>query len=264
MNSSRTQIVATLGPASGLEPLVSKLIDAGMDVARLNFSHGTHDDHAAYVAALRAAAEQQGKRIPIIQDLSGPRGITAGGHAFDDAKDVLTDKDLSDLEWGIAQQVEYVAQSYVGSAAHVTRLKNEIASRGAVIPVIAKIERKEAVDAIDAIIAVADAIMVARGDLGLAVPPENIPFIERDVIARCNTAGKPVIVATQMLYSMVENSEPTRAEVTDEEFAILFGADAVMLSDETARGKYPVEAVQWMERIAHRAEREQSRTPLSL
>ncbi len=262
--SSRTQIVATLGPDSGVEPLVSQLVTAGMDVARLNFSHGTYEEHAGYISALRAAARTAGKRIPIIQDLSGPRGKTEDGHAYDDEKTILTEKDLRDLDFGVAQQVEWIAQSYVGRASDVELLKAAIRERGASIPVIAKIERAEAVHDLDAIIAAADAVMVARGDLGLAVPPEDIPFIERDIVTKCNAAKKPVIVATQMLYSMVEHPEPTRAEVTDEEFAILSGADAVMLSDETARGKFPLEAVTWMERIALRAEKEHVRETLAL
>ena len=254
--SSRTQIVATLGPTSGREPLVSQLIEAGMDIVRLNFSHGTYEEHAAYIAYTRAAAARLGKQIPIIQDLSGPRGKTDDGHAYDDDKDIITVKDLADLDFGVAQGVEYVAQSYVGSAVDVVRLRDEIAKRGGRMPVIAKIERAEAVAHFDEILIAADAIMIARGDLGLAVPLEDIPLIERDIITKCNTAGKPVIVATQMLYSMVDNPAPTRAEVTDEEYAIFMGADAVMLSDETARGAYPVEAVTYMERIAVRAEQE--------
>lgn len=262
--SSRTQIVATIGPSSSSEDTIARLIDAGMDVVRLNFSHGTYEEHAAFIAVVRRLSAERGKRLPIVQDLSGPRGKTDDGHAFDEDKSILTEKDLRDLEFGIAQKVEYIAQSYVGSAADVQLLKSEMTKRGVSIPVIAKIERAEAVKDFDAILAVADAIMVARGDLGLAVPIEDIPFIERDIIRTCNAAGKPVIVATQMLYSMVENPEPTRAEVTDEEFAILTGADAVMLSDETARGKYPVEAVTVMERIAVRAEKERSDVPHAL
>jgi pyruvate kinase len=227
-----------------------------MDVARLNFSHGIYEEHAAYIAAVRAAAERLGKRIPIIQDLSGPRGTTDDGHAYDEGKDTITAKDLADLDFGIAQGVEYVAQSYVGSAVDVVRLRDAIATRGGRTPVIAKIERAEAVARFDEILIAADAIMIARGDLGLAVPVEDIPLIERDIIQKCNAAHKPVIVATQMLYSMVDNPAPTRAEVTDEEYAIFLGTDAVMLSDETARGLYPVEAVAFMERIAARAEQE--------
>lgn len=261
---SRTQIVATLGPSSGREPLVSKLIEAGMDVARLNFSWGTHDEHAAYIADVRGAAAKLGKRLPIVQDLSGPREKTPDGHAYACGMDIITEKDLADLEFGIAQGVDYIAQSFVGCALDVERMKEEMAKRGAQIPVIAKIERDEAVAALDEILAVSDAVMVARGDLGRAAPIEEIPFLERDIIRRCNAAGKPVIVATQMLYSMVEHPEPTRAEVTDEEYAILSGADAVMLSEETALGKYPREAVEWMRRIAARAEKEEGRSPLAL
>jgi pyruvate kinase len=252
--SSRTQIVVTVGPSCSREADIEQLVAAGADVVRLNFSHGTHEEHAGFIAMVRSVGERLGHHIPIVQDLSGPRGKTEEGHAFDDDKEILTEKDLNDLDFGIAQRVDYVAQSYVGSVADVQRLRAEIVARGASIPIIAKIERDEAVHDIDAIIATADAIMVARGDLGLAEPLGEIPFIERTIIEKCKAAKKPVIVATQMLYSMVENAEPTRAEVTDEVFAIITGADAVMLSDETARGKHPLEAVQAMEKIAVRAE----------
>ena len=255
--SSRTQIIATLGPASGdSAALLDAMIAGGMDIARINFSHGTHESNGAYIAAIRDAAARAGASIKIIQDLSGPRVATDTGHGFDTNAMEITEKDLADLSFGIKAYVDYIAQSYVGSAADIARMRSEIEKRNARTPIIAKIERAEAVAHIDEIIAAADAIMVARGDLGLAVPLSEIPFIERDIIAKCNAAKKPVIVATQMLYSMVENPEPTRAEVTDEAFAILSGADAVMLSDETARGKYPVEAVKAMEAIAQRAERD--------
>lgn len=234
---------------------MAAMAKSGMDVARLNFSHTTHEVHGQYIADIRACAAETRKRILIIQDLSGPRMTTDDGHAFDTSKSILTEKDVEDLSFGIAQGVDYVAQSYVSSAADVEALRKEITARGAHTPIIAKIERAEAVRDCEAIIAAADAVMVARGDLGLAVPLEDIPFIERDIIARANAAGKPVIVATQMLFSMTEHTEPTRAEVTDVEFAILSGADAVMLSEETARGAHPVEAVAMMERIVSRAER---------
>lgn len=261
---ARTQIVATLGPSSGREPLVSTLIEAGMDVARLNFSWGTHGEHAAYIADVRAAAAKLGRRLPIVQDLSGPREKTPHGHAYACGMDTITEKDLADLAFGIAQGVDYIAQSFVGCALDVERMKAEIGKHGAKTPIIAKIERAEAVTDLDNILQVADAIMVARGDLGLVAPIEDIPFLERDIIRKCNGAKKPVIVATQMLYSMIEHPEPTRAEVTDEEYAILSGADAVMLSEETALGKYPREAVEWMRRIAARAEKEEGRSPLAL
>lgn len=253
---TRTQIIATIGPSSRDEVVVSELLSLGMDVARINFSHGTHESDGSYIAAIRAAAQKAGKRVPIIQDLAGPREQTVSGHAFDAEKAEITEKDLADLEFGIAQGVEYIAQSYVGSARDVEALRAEIQKRGARIPIIAKIERAEAVENIDEIIKSADAIMIARGDLGLAMPIEELPFIQRQTIARAKAAGKPVIVATEMLYSMTEKPVPTRAEVTDVAFAILCGTDAIMLSDETAKGKYPREAVRAMEKIASRAEQD--------
>lgn len=262
--SSRTQIVVTIGPSSADEAIIRDLIGAGADVVRLNFSHGTYEEHSRFIGYVRAAAQAAGKRVPIIQDLSGPRGKTEAGHAFDDSKAEITEKDIADLAFGIERQVDYVAQSYVGTAEDVRALRALMQTRGARIPIIAKIERVQAVAHIDEIIAESDAIMVARGDLGNEEPLGEIPFVERDIIAKCNTAGKPVIVATQMLYSMVEHAEPTRAEVTDEMFAIVSGADAVMLSDETARGTYPVETVRAMETIAVRAERDERRTFHSL
>lgn len=227
-----------------------------MDVVRLNFSHGTHEEHASYIAGVRAAASAIGKRIPIVQDLSGPRENTSEGHAYGCGMASITEKDLADLDFGIAQKVEYIAQSYIGCAQDVVNMKAEIEKRGVSVPVIAKIERHEAVADFDEILMVADAVMVARGDLGLSVPIEDVPFIQRDIIKKCNAAQKPVIVATQMLYSMVQSPIPTRAEVTDVAFAVLSGADAVMLSDETARGTHPVEAVAVMRKIAVRADKE--------
>ncbi|MFA7310160.1 MAG: pyruvate kinase [Candidatus Paceibacterota bacterium] len=254
--TSRTQIIATIGPSSGEEAIVAELISLGMDVARINFSHGTFESNGSYIAAIRAAARAANKRVPLIQDLAGPRGQTSSGHAFDSAKAEITEKDLIDLEFGITQGVEYIAQSYVGGASDIEALRAEIEKRGAAIPIIAKIERAEAVTNIDEIIASANAIMIARGDLGLAVPMEDLPFIERDTIRRAKLAGKPVIVATEMLFSMTEHPTPERAEVTDVAFAVLCVADAIMLSDETARGKYPKEAVKMMETIAARAEQD--------
>jgi len=253
---SRSQIIATLGPSSGDVGIIARMLAGGMDVARINFSHGTHESNGSYINNLREAAKAAGRKIPLIQDLSGPRMQTDSGHAFD-ARDsaVVTEKDLADLDFGIKTGVDYVAQSYVGTAEDVRLLRKAINERGAQIPIIAKIERAEAVKNFDEILFEADAIMVARGDLGLNVPIEEIPFLEREIVAKCRTAGKPVIVATQMLYSMVDNKVPTRAEVTDTAFAIVTGADAVMLSDETARGKYPAEAVAIMEKIVARAER---------
>ena len=252
--SSCTQIVATIGPASASEETLYQMMTNGMDVARLNFSHGTYPSQLALLFAIRAASARAGKKVPVIQDLAGPRVKLASGHGFDAAGACVTEKDIEDLAFGIREGMDYIAQSFVGSAGDVACLKGEITRLGSKVPVIAKIERKEAVDAIQDIVEIADAVMVARGDLGSAVAIEDIPFIERDIITAARRAGKPVITATQMLYTMVENREPTRAEVTDVAYAIVSGSDAVMLSEETAVGKNPVLAVSTMERIASRAE----------
>lgn len=254
-NASRSQIVATIGPASETSEIISQLIKHQMDVARLNFSHGTHEEHGERIRIIREEAKKAGRSIPILQDLSGPRKNTEEGHGFDKKSETITSKDIKDLEFGINQGVEYVVLSYVGEAADIKRLKEIIKEKGGKQKVIAKIERPEGVENIDSIIEVSDAIMIGRGDLGQAIPIEKVPFAQLDIIKKCNEARKSVITATQMLFSMVENSIPTRAEVTDVAFAILSGSDAVMLSDETTIGKYPVEAVKVMERIVLEAER---------
>lgn len=254
--TSRTQIVCTIGPASRDPAMLDRLIAHGMDVARLNFSHGTHEDHATLIANIRAAARRAGKRIPIIQDLSGPRIQEGGAHHMDpNAIDVITQKDLADLSFGLEQKVDYICQSFVGSAQDMERLREEIKKRNGSAKIMAKIERKEALDRIEEIIEASDAVMLGRGDLGQSIPIEQIPFAEALVVRHCKETGTPVIVATEMLKSMVENPEPTRAEVTDIAYAIMLGADAVMLSEETARGKYPVEAVAIMERVCAEAEK---------
>lgn len=255
--ASRAQIVVTIGPASGESALLEKMILAGMDIARINFSHGTHESNGSYIKTVRYAAQRAGKRVAILQDLAGPRLQTGAEHRFDASARMITEKDLADIEFGIAQGVDYVVQSFVGSAGDIENMRNEIAKRNAKIPIVAKVERKEGVENIDEIIAVADAVMIGRGDLGLSVPLEDIPFIEKGVIVKCKTAKKPVITATQMLFSMKDSPLPTRAEVTDVEYAIMLGSDAVMLSEETATGKYPLEAVTEMEKLISRAEREE-------
>lgn len=253
---SRTQIVCTIGPASQDPAVLDRLIAAGMDVARLNFSHGTHENHAMLIANIRAAATKAGKVIPIIQDLSGPRVQTGASHHMDPgAIEVITEKDLHDMDFGLAQNVEYICQSFVGSGEDVKRLKAEIAKRGGTAKAMAKVERKEALDNIEEIIIAADAVMLGRGDLGQNIPLEQVPFAEASVVHACKEHTKPVIVATEMLKSMVENPTPTRAEVTDIAYAIMLGADAVMLSEESATGKYPVEAVTYMERVSSEAEK---------
>ena len=255
MNYSRAQIVATVGPASKEKDVIKKMIDHQMDLARLNFSWGSHEDHLEFIKNIREAAKEAGRRIPIIQDLSGPRMKTEGGHEINpDANKVITEKDLNDLKFGIENGIDYVAMSYVGSKGDIIELKNHIKKLGGKIPVIAKIERQAALDDLENIIDAADAVMVARGDLGNEIPLEKIPFVQKEIIRKCKDAVKPVITATQMLLSMTENQLPTRAEVTDVAFAILIGTDAVMLSEESARGKYPVEAVAMMEKIVLESE----------
>jgi pyruvate kinase len=256
MEYSRAQIVATLGPASKDSALIEKMIEHQMDVVRLNFSWGTHEEHAGYIKTVRDAALKLGRKIPIIQDLSGPRTQEATGHHIDlSIKDLITQKDIDDLHFGLEHDVDYIAMSYVGSPEDVGELRRLIKAAGKSTPIISKIERQKAIDNIDGIIAASDAIMIARGDMGNEVPLEKIPEVEQQIIAKCKKAKKPVITATQMFLSMVENPVPTRAEITDVFFAIVNGSDAVMLSEETSKGKYPLEAVVLMERATLEAEK---------
>ena len=236
--------------------MLDRMMAAGMDVARLNFSHGTYENHALLITNIREAAARAGKTVPIIQDLSGPRMKTETGHQMEPgASQVITEKDLKDLDFGLSQKVEYVCQSFIGSAADVRQLKEEIAKRGGTAKAMAKVERAEALEDIENIVKGSDAVMLGRGDLGQNIPIEQVPFAEALVVHTCNTQSKPVIVATQMLESMVNNPEPTRAEVTDIAYAIILGADAIMLSEESALGKYPAEAVEIMEKVAVEAEK---------
>ena len=331
----RTKIVCTIGPSSASPDALARLVAAGMDVARLNFSHGTHAEHASVIAAIRAIAAEARRPIAVLQDLAGlkirigeipggpvrlkagdaftlttrpvpggargasvslpdlPRLLRPGdrvlladgeielgaeeigdtdvlcrviaGGALSSHKGIslptavvpgvgLTEKDGQDLLFGIAQGVDYVALSFVRSEADVRQARAFLAEHGAAIPIVAKIEKHEAIGAIDAILAEADGLMVARGDLGVETPLEHVPLLQKMLIEKANRAGKPVITATQMLLSMVDSPRPTRAEVGDVANAILDGTDAVMLSEETASGRYPVEAVATMRRIAEDTE----------
>jgi pyruvate kinase len=333
----RTKIVATIGPASRDPRTLRTLVESGLNVARLNFSHGTHPEHAAVIADLRAISASLNTPLAILQDLPGPkvrtgkfapgvesvtlhngaplalttreivgsvdeifvnyeglpRDVEAGklvyladgaialrvvstsadrietrvevggelrgqqGINYPDgtlAISAVTERDFEHLAFGISQNVDWVAISFVKSAEDVLSVKRFIAERGKNIPVIAKIEKHEALDAIDAIVAAADGIMVARGDLGIEIPLEQVPLVQKDLIARANRASKPVITATQMLESMISSPRPTRAEATDVANAIIDGTDAVMLSGETARGGYPVETVRVMATIARQVE----------
>ncbi|MGQ9482509.1 pyruvate kinase [Chloroflexus sp.] len=332
----RTKIVATLGPATSTPERIAGLIRAGMNVARLNFSHGTHAEHAARIAMVRRAAAEAGRHVAILQDLQGPKIRTGplehgqpvelvAGQRFvittepiiGDAHRVsttyralpldvrqrdrillsdglielvvtshtdtevetevvhggrlrehqginlpgvrvsapaATEKDLADLAFGLEQGVDYVALSFVRCADDVREVKEFIRRAGKQTPVIAKIERPEALDVLPEILAEADGIMVARGDLGVEMPPERVPIVQKQIIAAANQALLPVITATQMLESMIHNPRPTRAEASDVANAIIDGTDAVMLSGETATGAYPIEAVQMMALIADAVE----------
>jgi pyruvate kinase len=326
----RAKIVCTLGPASHSVAMIRRLVKAGMDVARLNFSHGDHAGHAETLARVRRVAADSGRTVAILQDLQGPKlrvgHIPAGairlrrgatftlttrrGVATDEAVSVsysdlpedvesgdrillddgllqlevlgtsthevrcrvieggdlrsnkginlpgrklstpaLTAKDRRDLDFGIEQGVDYIALSFVREPEDLGSVRRVLKKHGVSIPVIAKLEKPQAVDNLQAIIDVADGIMVARGDLGVELPPERVPTLQKKMIRLARLAGKPVITATQMLESMVENSRPTRAEASDVANAVFDGTDAVMLSAETATGRHPVGAVQMMDRI---------------
>jgi len=333
-----TKIVCTIGPASESVGTLAGMIGAGMDVARLNFSHGNHEEHLKVIQNVREASKKAGEAITILQDLSGPKirtGVVQDGsvelragseftftiedivgdgrrvsttyHALpqdvkpgdtilvDDGKikmtvkstdkksvvcEVLNDgilhdkkgmnlpgvkisaasltaKDHDDLKFGLANDVDYVALSFVRTADDIRHLREAIirdGKKGIRVPIIAKIEKPEAVENIDSIIKESDVIMVARGDLGVELPPEEVPLVQKMIVRKCNEAGKPVIIATQMLESMIENPRPTRAEANDVANAVLDGTDAVMLSAETSVGQYPLEAVSTMDRIIRRAE----------
>jgi pyruvate kinase len=328
-HTRRTKIVATIGPASSTEAAFAALIDAGMDGARMNLSHGTHDDHAHTAQIVRAAEAEAGRSIALIADLQGPklrvgdlpaeielaegdavviagedvatgddlpvspsvlgsvlrpghdvlindghvrlrverveRGrascvVTVGGpvssHKGVNLPGVplpipsLTRKDLDDLEFALGLGVDFVALSFVRSAADVKALRTLIEARASLAWVIAKIEKAEAVADLDGILAEAHAVMVARGDLGVEIGAAEVPLLQKRIIQASLERGKPVITATQMLESMVHSPEPTRAEASDIANAILDGTSAIMLSGETAIGKHPVEAVRVMDRIA--------------
>ena len=339
MNSRlRTKIVCTIGPASRSAETLRELMLAGMDVARLNFSHGDQSYHGENIERIRAVANEVGKPIAILTDLQGPKlrvgemeveglSLIAGqkvilttrpvtGHGdmvpvqytklpqevepgdrilLDDgllelkvissgdtditcevitggllksnkgmnlprashAIPAITEKDRRDLRFVLEKGVDWVALSFVRNSDEVRELKEMIQELSVArpVPVVAKIEKPEAVDDIDGIIEASDAIMVARGDLAIETSPERVPVLQKMIIAKCNAVGKPVITATQMLDSMIRNPRPTRAEASDVANAILDGTDAIMLSGETAVGKYPVESVQTMVRIAQEAER---------
>ncbi len=334
----RAKIIATLGPASSDQKTITELLLAGMDVARINFSHGEHQGHARVIQITRQAARELGRPITILQDLSGPKirtgelpsgpmelvqgeqlilttdlssgsrnkvpvnfpglpgSVSIGGRILmDDGRlelvvtgiqdqDVITEitqggllnsrkginlpgadlkiegltqKDLADLEFGLSLDVDVLALSFVRSAQDIERLRKEVltlAPEKAKIPIIAKLEHPDAIQNLHEIIHAADGVMVARGDLGIEMPPEEVPIEQKRIIASANRHLKFVIIATQMLDSMVDNPRPTRAEASDVANAVLDGSDAVMLSGETAIGKFPVKTVKMMASIIEKSE----------
>jgi pyruvate kinase len=331
----RTKIVCTIGPSSDSEEMITRLIAAGMSVARLNFSHGTPEYQRELIRKIKRIRKALNKPVAILQDLQGPKiriGIIESGSVqlqpggefvltSDDIAgdanrasvslktlpqevkvgdpvlladgnielrvervalpniycrvvvggqlssrkginlpasevhvDSLTNKDRNDILIGVEEKVDAIALSFVRKADDILACRRVITDQDCTIPIIAKIEKHEAVDNIDSIVAVSQAIMVARGDLGVEIDLEKVPLVQKEIIRKCNALGKPVITATQMLQRMVDNPRPTRAEATDVANAILDGTDAVMLSDETAAGRYPAEAVMMMDRIARTVE----------
>ena len=336
----RTKIVCTLGPASSSRAELDRLVAAGMDVARVNFSHGTHAEHAEVIRLIREGEARWGRPIAILQDLQGPKirlgtfGPAGGarvdlepgqiftlcakpvvgtaeraslnhpeyltnvhpgdqiwmddgmvqlrveeaspeevrcrvvvGGRLSDHKGIslprvplpvscLTDKDREDLRFGLAHGVDFVAVSFVRSEADIAEVRGSLHELGADVPIVAKLERHEGIVNLPGILRSVAAVMVARGDLGVDVPIEDVPHLQKEIVRQAREAGVPVIVATQMLESMVTHLRPTRAEVSDVSTAIFDGADALMLSAETATGRYPSEAVEVMARVAVRAERE--------
>ncbi|MEO9484139.1 MAG: pyruvate kinase [Ekhidna sp.] len=325
--TKRTKIVATIGPASNNKETITKLIEAGANVLRLNFSHGTHDDHKKVKGYIREIGKEKDYHVGILQDLQGPKiriGLMKdGGVEIKDGQELiittndqegddkqvstvykeivndvkagdtiliddgnielktlavsndrvvtevvhggvlksrkginlpdtavsapcLTEKDLADLTFGLSQDLDWVALSFVRKADDIRQLKKIIADAGKDTKVVAKIEKPEALKNIDEIIEETDAIMVARGDLGVEIPMHEVPLWQKKIVEKCNQAAKPVIIATQMMESMIENPRPTRAETNDIANAVMDGADALMLSAESAAGKFPIEAVQKM------------------
>ena len=336
VNKRRTKVVATLGPSSSSPEVIRKLIIAGMDVARLNFSHGSYEDHKQVISNLRAISAELDIPVTILQDLQGPkirigrlpddqvilnqgdivtlvpeagyipdlltipidypylsedartgmhalladgllelavtevegesvRCLVIEGGILKSRKGVnfpnlslrlpsLTEKDIKDLEFGLSQNTDWISLSFVRSAEDVRELKRIITEKGYLKPVIAKIEKPQAIDHLDEILAEVNGIMVARGDLGVEISPEKVPMLQKHIIERCNRKGITVITATQMLESMIHEPLPTRAEASDVANAIIDGTDAIMLSGETAIGDHPVKAVEMMTRIATEVE----------
>ncbi|HBU69702.1 MAG TPA: pyruvate kinase [Elusimicrobia bacterium] len=325
----KTKIVATIGPASGDKPMLRKMMFAGMDLARLNFSHGTHAEHLKRIELIRSLNKTHRRKIKILQDLEGYRirigdlknsivlkkkqilllsningrlpreavpfdysgdvlDIKTGTDIFIDDGNIclvarghrpgcvvtevvvpgtlkkhkginipdmklkfkgITAKDLRDIEFGIHNKVDYIAQSFVRDRNDILPLKKIVRKKLPACKIIAKIENRQGIDNIGEILSASDGVMVARGDMGVSIPVYEVPVVQKEIIRKCKKAGKIVITATQMLESMTENLRPTRAEVSDIANAVLDGTDMVMLSAETAAGRYPEESIKMMNSI---------------
>jgi pyruvate kinase len=253
---SKAQIVATIGGISEQPKTLKAMLEHNVDAIRLNFSYGNFKARSEQIKLIRQLEAEYDRKIPIIIDLPGPRVQEMQGHTYDKGiVSALTPRDEQIIKFSAEHDIDYIAVSFVGGPQDVEKAKRVVAEAGGKQRIIAKIERAVALRSLDSIIAKADGVMVARGDLGNEVPLEQIPFIQEKIIQKAKKAGKLVIVATQMLFSMVESPTPTRAEVTDVATAIIQGSDAVMLSDETAKGKYPVESVAMMKKIILEAEK---------
>ncbi len=335
LSDRRTKIVCTLGPSSNSEEMIEQLVRNGMDVARINFSHGTHEEHSRIIGLVRKVSDRYNLSLPILADLQGPKIrvgkmeggsqlITSGEYVTLTSKDIvgtgkqipidydnlskdaaegnkilmddgllelkvvkknadsvvaqvvvggvlksrkgvnlpdvkismpsLTEKDILDLEHAVKENVDYIAMSFVRSANDLQEVVSRVRALGSQAGIIAKIEKPEAVTVIDEIIEEANGIMVARGDLGIEIASERVPMVQKKIIDQCRRVGKPVITATQMLDSMINNPRATRAESSDVANAVLDGTDAVMLSGETAAGEYPIESIQAMDKICRSVE----------
>src|SRR6266581_4573248 len=276
----RAKIVATLGPATGTPDRIAALIEGGANVIRVNASHGTAETRGRWIEVVRRAADGAGVPVAVLVDLQGPRirvgelassrvlrpALVVDGGSLTSHKGMnlpglqvsapaLTDKDREDVRDAVARGVDYVALSFVRRAEDLAELRRLVPPT---VQIVAKIEKATALEDLDRILAACDAVMVARGDLGVELPFEEVPIVQKRLIREANRRGKPVITATQMLESMVNHPRPTRAEASDVANAILDGTDAVMLSAETATGEYPLEAVRAMDRIIRETERQSS------
>ncbi|MDO8659124.1 MAG: pyruvate kinase [Candidatus Parcubacteria bacterium] len=256
MINVKTQIVATIGPASTDRETLKAMIEQGLDIVRMNFAWGDIETRIGQIKLIKELRIELDKKVSILIDLPGPRIQEDGSHTYDDTiVSAVTEQDEEFIKFATEQEVDYLSVSFVGKKEDVEKCREIVAKFSGEQKIIAKIERALALEHLEDIILSADAVMIARGDLGDEIPFEQVPFAQKQIVENCQKNNKPVIVATQMLFSMKENNKPTRAEVTDVYNAVMQGASAVMLSEETAIGKYPVETVATMKKIILEAEK---------